>query len=112
MRPVTGVIQAVGKGEVLVQMSNGIKLKHQTDRDFEYGQKVFVFFDFTKFKIRKLVYEKELDLSDKVEEPEFEPTEDAVLIPGDEEDQEQEGSLPRPDGRFQEFFPECDEEQE
>jgi len=108
MKPVTGIIKAVGKGEVLVRLSNTMKVKFKTHRGFKYGEKVFVFFNYHTLKVLDIIYEHELGLSDKLEEPTFEPTEDAVLVPGDEEDQEQEGSLPL----FRECFLEYPEEEQ
>jgi len=102
MKPITAVINAVGKGEVTIKFRNGMTAVWKTDRGFKYGERVLVFYDHCHLVVKDVIYPKELNLEDTAA-PEMNPlersTDNEVPV-----DLELESSLPTPDGRLLEFF--------
>ena len=97
---------AVGKGEVSVRLNCGMRKSFRTDRGFSYGEEVFVYFNFHKLEITKLLYPHEVDLEDPAAPacPEKRDQSEEYPIEQEKEVEAQEGSVPLPDGRFEEFL--------
>ena len=102
MKPLTAVVRAVSRGEILLRFGNGMNVAYKTERGFKYGERVLVFYDFHHLVVKDVIYPKELNLEDTAA-PEMAPlersTDDEVPV-----DLELESSLPTPDGRLLEFF--------
>lgn len=127
MRVLKGVIHSVDKGEVVVTLDNGMKVRHPNEGDFKYAERVIAWFNWHRLKIVKLSRPEELKamLVEKAEEPEYDPDETTVEleesdsdgssplrvgegIPDVESDSDSEGSFQFFDGEFGVFPDELD----
>lgn len=63
MKPVRGIVQESGEGEVVVLLKSGTKLRHKMDNNLKFGEAVLVLYDYEERKITDIVRVRDFDVS-------------------------------------------------